>query len=59
MISSETRTRIKNILNRIESNQLVTLEERILLNKLSNISPLISGCVVSALGAEARSIDNE
>jgi len=59
MISTTTRIRIKNILNRLEKNQLVTLEERIFLNKLSKVSPLISGWVSSALGAEASSIDNE
>ena len=53
MISTATRIRIKNILNRLESNQLVTLEERIFLNKLSNVSPLVSEWVASALGAEA------
>ena len=59
MISTATRIRIKNILNRLESNQLVTLEERIFLNKLSNVSALVSEWVASALGAEASSIDNE
>ena len=51
MISTTTRIRIKNILLRLETNQLVTLEERIFLNKLSNVSPLISGWVSSALAA--------
>lgn len=59
MISTATRIRIKNILNRLESNQLVTLEERIFLNKLSNVYPLVSEWISSALGAEANSIDNE
>ena len=59
MISTTTRVRIKNILKRLETNQLVTLEERIFLNKLSNVSPLVSGWVSSALSAEAKSIDNE
>tara|TARA_B100000214_G_C23563894_1_gene444134 strand:+ start:164 stop:343 length:180 start_codon:yes stop_codon:yes gene_type:complete len=59
MISTTTRVKIKNILNRLKTNQLVTLEERIFLNKLSNVSPLISGWVASALGPEANSIDNE
>jgi len=59
MISTSTRIKIKNILNRLENNQLVTLQERIFLNKLSNVSPLISGWITSALGAEANSIDNE
>ncbi len=59
MISTSTRIKIKNILNRLETNQLVTLEERIFLNKLSNVYPLVSGWVSSALGAEASSIDNE
>ena len=59
MISTATRIRIKNILNRIENNELVTLEERIFLNKLSNASPLVSEWVASALGEEASSIDNE
>ena len=59
MLSTTTRIRVKNILDRLESNQLVTLEERIFLNKLSNVSPLVSGWIASALGAEASSIDNE
>ena len=59
MISTTTRIKIKNILNRLENNQLVTLEERIFLNKLSQISPLISRWVASALGSEASSIDSE
>ena len=59
MISKATRIRINSILNRLATNQLVTLEERIFLNKISNISPLVSGWVSSALGAEASSIDNE
>ena len=59
MISTATRIRIKNILSRLETNQSVTLQERIFLNKLSNVSPMISGWVASALGAEASSIDNE
>ena len=59
MISTATRIRITNILNRLETNQLVTLEERIFLNKLSNVFPLVSEWVSSALGAEASSIDNE
>ena len=50
---------MKNILNRIETNQLVPLEERIFLNKLSNISPFLSEWVASALVSEASPIDNE
>ena len=59
MLSTATRVKIKNILYRLENNQSVTLQERIFLNKLSNVSPLISGWVASALGSEASSIDNE
>tara|TARA_B100000965_G_scaffold342869_1_gene312286 strand:+ start:391 stop:570 length:180 start_codon:yes stop_codon:yes gene_type:complete len=59
MISTKTRVRIKKILNRLETKQFVTLEERIFLNKLSSVYPLISGWVSSALGTEASSIDNE
>ena len=59
MISTTTRLRIKNILNRIESNQLVTLEERIFLNKLSSVSSVVSRWVSSSLGPEASSIDND
>ena len=59
MISTTTRIKVKNIINRLESNQLVTLQERIFLNKLSNLSPLVSGWVAYALGTEASSIDNE
>ena len=59
MISTATRIRVQNILNRIENNQLVTLEERIFLNKISSISAVISTWVASALGPEANSIDND
>ena len=59
MISTTTRLRIKNILNRIESKQVVTLEERIFLNKLSSVSIVVSKWVASSLGAEASSIDND
>ena len=59
MLSTATRIKVKNIIDRLETNQLVTLEERIFLNKLSNVSPLVSGWVKSALGVEASSIDNE
>ncbi len=59
MISTTTRIRIENILKRIENDQLVTLEERIFLNKLSSVSSLVSSWVHSALGPEASSIDND
>ncbi len=59
MISTTTRLRIQNILNRIETNQSVTLEERIFLNKLSSVSTVVSGWVTSSLGPEANSIDND
>ena len=59
MLSTTTRLRIQNILKRIESDQSVTLEERIFLNKLSSISPVVSGWVTSSLGPEANSIDND
>tara|TARA_Y100001968_G_C19219716_1_gene649090 strand:- start:272 stop:451 length:180 start_codon:yes stop_codon:yes gene_type:complete len=59
MISTTTRIRAKDILNRIENSQLVSLEERIFLSKLSNVSALVSEWVASALGPEASSIDND
>ena len=59
MLSTKTRLRIQNILNRIENNQSVTLEERIFLNKLSSISTVVLGWVTSSLGPEANSIDND
>ncbi len=59
MISTKTRIRVQNILNRIENNKLVTLEERIFLNKLSSVSTLVSIWLNSALGPEANSIDND
>ena len=59
MISTTTRIRVQNILKRIESNQSVSLEERIFLNKLSSVSSLVSKWVASALGPEASSIDND
>ena len=59
MISSATRIRAQDILNRIEKNELVSLEERIFLNKLSSVSALVSQWINSALGPEAISIDND
>ena len=59
MISTTTRVRAKNILNRIKNNQTVSLEERIFLNKLSSVSAVVSEWVASALGPEASSIDND
>ena len=59
MISTKTRIRIQNILDRIENSELVTLEERIFLNKLSNISTVVSEWVTTSLGPEASSIDND
>ncbi len=59
MFSTTTRIKIQEILNRIENNQSVTLEERIYLNKLSNVSSVVSRWVNSSLGPEASSIDND
>ena len=59
MISTSTRIRVQNILYRIENKQLVSLEERIFLNKLSSVSSVVSGWISSALGPEANSIDND
>ena len=59
MLSTATRIRVQEILKRIESNQLVTLEERIFINKLSSISSFVSRWSTSALGPEAKSIDND
>ena len=59
MFSTTTRIKIKEILNRIENDQLVTLEERIYLNKLSNVSSVVSSWLNSSLGPEASSIDND
>ncbi len=59
MISTTTRIRIVNILNRIENNQSVSLEERIFLNKISNVSAVVSKWVNTALGPEASVIDND
>ena len=59
MFSTTTRIKIKEILNRIENNKSVTLEERIYLNKLSNVSSVVSAWINSSLGPEASSIDND
>jgi len=59
MLSTTTRIRAQSIVNKIENNQLVTLEERIFLNKLSSVSALVSEWLTSALGPEANSIDND
>ena len=58
MFSTTTRIRIKEILNRIENNESVTLKERIYLNKLSSVSSVVSVWINSSLGSEASSIDN-
>ena len=59
MISTTMRIRVQNILNKIENKQVVTLEERIFLHKLSSISAVISMWVASSLGPEASTIDND
>ena len=59
MFSTTTRIKIKEILNRIENNQSVTLEERIYLNKLSSVSSVVSDWIDSSLGPEASTIDND
>ena len=59
MFSTTTRIKIQEILKRIENNQSVSLEERIYLNKLSNVSSVVSEWVNSSLGPEASSIDND
>ena len=59
MISTTTRIRVQSILNKIENHQLVTLEERIYLSKLSSVSAVVSKWVDSALGPEASTIDND
>ncbi len=59
MISTKTRLRIQNILYRIENHTLVTLEERIFLNKLSSISAVVAKWVNYSLAPEASSIDND
>ena len=59
MLSTTTRIKAKNILNRLETNQTVTLEERIFLNKLSSVSSVVSKWLITALGPEASSIDND
>ena len=59
MISTSARIRVQNILKRIENHQNVSLEERIYLNKLSSISPVVSMWLISSLGPESSSIDND
>jgi len=59
MISTTTRIRIQNILKRLESNQSVTLEERIFLSKLSSVSAIVSEWIINSLGPEASAIDND
>ena len=59
MFSTATRIKIQEILNRIEKNHLVTLEERIYLNKLSSVSSVVSRWINSSLGPETSSIDND
>ena len=58
MLPTTIRIRVKNILNRIEGNQLVELEEMIFLTKLSSVSTVASNWVASSLGPETSSIDN-
>ncbi len=59
MISTKTRIQIQHILNRIEKNELVTLKERIFLNKLSSVSPMVAEWVNSSLGPEMSAIDDD
>ena len=59
MISPTTRIRIQNIIKRLVSKQSVTLEERIFLSKLSSVSGVVSEWIITALGPEATSIDND
>ena len=59
MSKQEVHNTYRSNLHRIENNELVTLEERIFLNKLSSVSALVSEWVTSALGHEASSIDND
>ena len=59
MLSTSTRIRIQNILDRIKSKQSVTLEERIFLNKLSSVSAVVSKWIFTSLGPEASAIDND
>ncbi len=59
MLSTSTRIRIQNILDRIKSKQSVTLEERIFLNKLSSVSAVVSEWLATSLGPEASVIDND
>ncbi len=57
MLSTKTRIRIQNILKRLESDQSVTLEERIFLTKVSSIYSVVTKWVTASLGPEANSID--
>lgn len=57
MLSTKTRIRIQNILKRLESDQSVTLEERIFLTKVSSIYSIVTKWVTASLGPEANSID--
>ncbi|WP_269623385.1 hypothetical protein [Prochlorococcus marinus] len=49
MLSTETRLRLEEIINRLSVGGLVSLEERIQLNKYSMRVPFIAGKVSQAI----------
>ncbi|WP_152557485.1 MULTISPECIES: hypothetical protein [unclassified Prochlorococcus] len=49
MLTTETRRRIEEIIDRLAKGELVTLEERIQLKKYSTHIPFIAGKVNQAL----------
>ena len=59
MISTSTRLRIKDILKRIERNEFVTLDERIFINKLSGIYPVLAKYIASSLEPKDSALDND
>ena len=59
MLTTETRVRVKSIINRLQNSQSVSLEERIYLNKLARVSTQVSTWLNEALSQEARAIDDD
>ena len=58
MLSTSTRIRVQEIIQRLEKMEEVTLYERIYLNKLACTSSLVRNWVRTALGPEATDIDS-
>ena len=58
MLSTSTRVRVQEIIQRLKKMEEVSLYERIYLNKLASTSSLVRSWLRIALGPEAADIDS-